>query len=246
MVRGTVATLAMAVAVGASLAACGAEGSTKSCWYGTSDCPPCPASHNISFDTLMLLGWPFHEPGAAQFAASMDKAQHVVEAGANTTWPGAHMTNNALTWHSTLSYFCCHSEAEADTILRVLKAYPWEPFNMTFAGSGCSVKEGGYTSFYGTADDATQARVLGLVRGMEAALRAAGVNVTHPREEWFHSTLGIGPVDLEADALVAALNASVPVYNPTQPIRVDWFTSLTFKGVHYFNATGAAARTHAP
>jgi 2'-5' RNA ligase len=132
-----------------------------------------------------------------------------------------------LTWpqyHCSINYFCCHTPAEHDTIKKILHTISWQPFNLTFSGVDCNRGPGeNWCSLYSTVNDEGQTLLMNFARRIEAAMVAAGVPNNHPRQQEFHATLGQTTLDYPNDEFRASINATIPVFNPTMPITVQWF-----------------------
>jgi hypothetical protein len=164
-----------------SVALCGASSPYSVCYMGDEDCPPCPANASININALIWLSPDIH------FVEETSPLEDYIK---STDPKNLIQLDSLLALHTTLEYICCHTKEEIDTIHTVAAAYQWKHIDIAYESATCNVDHNNSTVYIAQRpNNASQAALLSLVRGLESAYRAAGIRVNHPRSQEFHSTL---------------------------------------------------------
>jgi hypothetical protein len=189
-------------------------------------CNPGTSCLTVTYD-LGALG----TPAAEGFSEAMTTAGGVLlgfdpAAVVTPLSPGTHL-------HMSLLYSCCYSSADQLAIKRVLAqdvAWPDPPLNVTFDKPAWRIDSNAATvdhySIIVPLDAPSQALMFGLVGSVEAAVRAAGLDVHVPRslQEPFHATLGVVTgSSYPAAAALKAVNAAVSpgaAWTPNGPLAI--------------------------
>ena len=213
---------------GCALTGFAARGTCAACSVGMSETFPseggadCAFACNVgttgqtNFDTTFELG-DMKTAASAALKKSMLAADDVILSFGHKdviATPRTHGTHI----HMSFNYFCCYSEEDLKTIHEVLTAYDWPTqLEVSFDQPTIRIDSGAdkveHYSYILLLDEASQAKMHSVMDGVEAAVRAAGVDVHVPRrlQEPFHSTLAV--VDgrnFPAVAALEAVNAAVP------------------------------------
>jgi len=169
-----------------------------------------------NFDTTFQLG-EMHTAAAEALKKSMLAADDIILSYGSkgvTVTPRSRGTHI----HMSFNYFCCYSEEDIQTLHEVLDAYDWSTelsvsFDQPTIRIDSDAESVDHYSYILLLDQASQAKMHSLMDGLEAAVRAAGLDVHVPRrqQEPFHATLAVvNGRDFPAVAALAAVNAAVP------------------------------------
>ena len=119
--------------------------------------------------------------------------------------------------HISFNYFCCYSDADKDTIKKVLAAHDWPLMNVSYDQPTWRIDSDAsdvdHYSIIILLDDASQEVMHAEVAKVEEEVRAAGIDIHVPRsqQEPFHSTLGVvSGSKFPAIAALDALSVEVP------------------------------------
>jgi hypothetical protein len=196
---------------------------------GGADCAHACAADESCQGTKYLLG-NMPTVNAKSFDASMRRAGEILmQYGDASVTYGSGL-------HMSVDYFCCYNSIDFDTIHAVLESYSWPEVNVTFDRPVWRVdsdaEDADHYSLIVLLDEGSEAGMQALVAGVEAAVRAAGVDIHVPRQqqEPFHSTLAVvNGTSYPCSAGLDAVNAAIPPgqWTSAGPIAVskpdfDW------------------------
>jgi len=141
--------------------------SFDSCYRGDQDCPPCPdTSHNLNFTSILFLSiFPqmINAAKQAQLLINQTDSQNVIS------------LERLFGLHTSLNYFCCHSQSEKETIVQVLRKFQWTPKILTYDVFGCNLDHDGVTIYLHAQPNSVGQRTLfTMIREIEQAIENAG------------------------------------------------------------------------
>jgi len=213
---------------GGALTGFAARGSCSACAVRMSEAFPseggadCAYACNVgvtgqgNFDTTFQLGEMNTAASDALKESMLAADDAILKFGHKdvTVTPRSHNTHI----HMSFNYFCCYSKQDIATLHTVLAAYDWPTdlavsFDQPTIRIDSDAEKVEHYSYILLLDEPSQAKMHSLMDGVEAAVRAAGLDVHVPRrqQEPFHSTLAVvDGRDFPAVAALAAVNAAVP------------------------------------
>jgi 2'-5' RNA ligase len=158
--------------------------STENCFSGDSDCPPCPdPQRQLNFTSHLLLS--LTKPS---FMLPAAEAELFIRERAPSG--SVIRMEDPFALHTSLNYFCCHSAAERDTIVGVLRHLSWDALPLNYSHFGCNTDHNNVTVYILMLPDASsQVLLMALIKRIETLVKAAGVAINNPRKQPFHCTL---------------------------------------------------------
>jgi 2'-5' RNA ligase len=172
------------------------NGSTDTCETIDGDCPDdCIAAGfngTLAFTALLHVS-PFH-PSIEQMAS---KAETYIQSQGNVSSVDQPLTG----LHTSLFYFCCHTQEEKDGIMSSLHAMEWNSFPVTYDSFACNLDHNNVTVYlHGLPTNQTD--LFNLAYLIEDTVEAAGYPINHPRKSLFHMTLARVGFDYPVDDVV--------------------------------------------
>jgi 2'-5' RNA ligase len=122
--------------------------------------------------------------------------------------------------HTSLNYFCCHSQSEKETIVQVLRKFQWTPKILTYDVFGCNLDHDGVTIYLHAQPNSVGQRTLfTMIREIEQAIENAGVPLINKRHQSFHCTLARVNHNYPVDDIVKKINGTIDFGTVT----FNWF-----------------------